>query len=563
MFTATVSPTWMIAVVQRALIPRRREIRRTRSRNSDTVKTWTLSVPRANHGEFTAPASLAVDAADHLGAAFLAAAEAAADRVAVATPDRDISYNELRSLSLSLRDRLRADSGFHVGDRVLMWMPNGVEYIAAFYGVLLAGGIVVPTPPDLEAGRLRQVLAASGARRILTIDRVLRRRPSPSAEVPRPILLEPVRAPDRWDWNSLPAGDEPAAIFFTSGSTGEPKGVTLSHRNLLANAASIAEYLEIRSDERALAALPFYHAFGNSILQTHLLRGASLVLDGSLTFPETILEAIERHRATSLSGVPDFFRTLLSRTSFGERELPSLRTLAVAGGRLDPDQASVLAFRAAPARLFVMYGQTEASARLSYLHPDDQEERFGSIGRGIPGVRLEVVDEQGEPVRVGEIGEIRARGENIMRGYWRDPAGTATVLRDGWLHTGDLATVDEDGFIYPKGRRAGFVKIAGYRVHPAEIEGFIRREANLLEAVVVPYQSEAGTRLALFAQAWDLDGAPTSEELRLLCARALPRYQIPEYIEILQRYPLTNSYKPDHQALRRRAECAAATSPME
>jgi acyl-CoA synthetase (AMP-forming)/AMP-acid ligase II len=326
----------------------------------------------------------------------------------------------------------------------------------------------------------------------------------------------------------------------------------------LANAASIVEYLGITSEERALGLLPFYHAFGNSVLQTHLLSGAAIVLAGSSMFPESILDAVETHNVTSLSGVPDMFQTLLSRTSLGQRELPSLKYLAVAGGRLDPDHAQTLAFRVAPAKLIIMYGQTEATARLSYLPADQFETRYGSIGKGIPGVELQVVREDGAPVSPGETGEIRARGPNVMLGYWNDSAATAQTIRGGWLHTGDLATVDEDGFIYPQGRKSGLVKIAGFRVHPAEIEDFIRREADVLEAVVVPFEVKSiGTRFALFARLWEGEDRVTVESLRRLCTSRLPRHKVPEYIEVRDSLPLNDSHKVDRRALRRRAESIA------
>jgi acyl-CoA synthetase (AMP-forming)/AMP-acid ligase II len=289
-----------------------------------------------------------------------------------------------------------------------------------------------------------------------------------------------------------------------------------------------------------------------------MLSGASIVLAGSSMFPETILDAVETYNVTSLSGVPDLFQTLLSRTSLAQRELPSLKYLAVAGGRLDPDQAQSLAFRVAPAKLIIMYGQTEATARLSYLPAEEFELRYGSIGRGIPGVELQVVDEQGKPVAHGVTGEIRARGPNVMLGYWNDREATNQTIRDGWLYTGDLATVDDDGFIYPQGRKSGLVKIAGFRVHPGEIEDFVRREADVLEAVVVPFEVESfGTRLALFARPWEGNDFVTADSLRSLCANRLPRHRVPAHIEVLQTLPLNDSFKVDRRALRRRAETIA------
>lgn len=495
----------------------------------------------------------------HLGRAFEEIALRSSDRAAIVSDAGIASYGDLLKAAYVVREALQTELRISQGDRVVVLLPNGSEYVAAFYGALLAGAVVVPVPPDAEASRLQHVISTTEARVVLSSKKVLRRRRHELRAEPVDLSLRksPRREVGRSDAFRDDA-DAPAAVFFTSGSSGEPKGVTLSHRNLLANAASIVAYLGITSDERALGLLPFYHAFGNSVLQAHLLSGAALVLAGASMFPESILDAIEAHNVTSLSGVPDMFQTLLSRTSLGQRELPSLRYLAVAGGRLDPDHAQTLAFRAAPAKLIIMYGQTEATARLSYLPAEEFESRYGSIGKGIPGVELQVVNEDGHPVSPGETGEIGARGPNVMLGYWNDPAATEQAIRDGWLHTGDLATVDEDGFIYPQGRKSGLVKIAGFRVHPAEIEDFVRREAEVLEAVVVPFEAESvGTRFALFVRLWEGDDHVTVESLRRLCTSGLPRHKVPEYIEVLHSLPLNDSHKVDRRALRRRAESIA------
>lgn len=353
--------------------------------------------------------------------------------------------------------------------------------------------------------------------------------------------------------NNLTGGDETAAIFFTSGSTGDPKGVVLSHRNLLSNAAAIGEYLSITSDERALAVLPFYHAFGNSVLQTHLLSGATLVLDGSPVFLETLLDAIEKHQATSLSGVPDLYRLLLTRTSLGHRPLPSLRYMAAAGGALPTAHARELAEKIAPAKLFIMYGQTEATARLSYLPPDLLPTHLGSIGQGLCNVELQVVDEQGAPIQPGEIGQIRARGPNVMLGYWKDPTATAKVIRDGWLYTGDLATVDEQGHIFPRGRANNLMKVGGFRFHPREVEEFVARNYPIVQAAAVAFESaEKGTRLALFVQLQD-GTELTPDAVARCCAQGLPRYMLPEYVEFVADFPLNDAMKLDRQRLSRRA----------
>nr|MDQ3331092.1 AMP-binding protein [Planctomycetota bacterium] len=313
---------------------------------------------------------------NHLGRVFEAVALARPGHASITSDQGGVTYRALRDAAHAVRDELLATRGFLAGDRVVLLLENGPEYAAALYGTLLACGVVVPLPPNAESSRVEHAIQATDARCVLSSAKVVRRRRQQLAAEPAVLKLAATTDQVVRNETALPIDDSLAAIFFTSGSSGEPKGVTLSHANLLSNAASIIEYLGITSNERALGLLPFYHAFGNSVLQTHLLTGATIVLAESSIFPETILDAVRDHNVTSLSGVPDLFRTLLSRTSFGEVNLPSLRYLAVAGGRLDPDQAQTLAFRAAPAKLIIMYGQTEATARLSYLPAEEFEDRY-------------------------------------------------------------------------------------------------------------------------------------------------------------------------------------------
>jgi acyl-CoA synthetase (AMP-forming)/AMP-acid ligase II len=357
---------------------------------------------------------------------------------------------------------------------------------------------------------------------------------------------EPLRSSSK-DYD-VPA--ELATIFFTSGSTGEPKGVMLSHQNLLSNARSICEYLRITSEDRCVAVLPFYHAFGNSLMQSHLLSGATLILDGLHAFPETILTAIREHEATSFSGVPELYQSLLRRSTLGETPLPSLRYMSVAGGALAPEACLEVSRRIAPAEFFVMYGQTEATARLSYLPPQELNARPGSIGRGIPGVELQVVNDAGNSVCPGELGRIRARGPNIMLGYWNDPVGTSQVLSDGWLFTGDLATLDEQGFVHIRGRSNEFLKINGYRIHPRELEDFVAGALNIERAVAVPVQTpETGTRLALFVQPSSRAPAISQRVVLQACRNGLAPHKVPCHVEIVTDFPLNHALKLDRRAL--------------
>lgn len=494
---------------------------------------------------------------DHLGWSFAKMATRRGSRFAVTTASAGFSYQTLLHAAKSVSALLKSEDVFQSGDRVLLLMSNSPEYIAGFFGTLLAGGVVVPLPPDVESGRLSSIAAATQATCLLTQPRVLRTRRDLQTCVARSITAS--HGDTRTEPVPMSGADSLAAIFFTAGSSGTPKGVMLSHRNLLSNVASIQHYLKIKEDDRPLCVLPFYHAFGNSVLQSHLLAGAELILDGSVPFPETIITALARHRATSLSGVPDLFRFLLEHSSLGRTPLPELRYMAVAGGALRHELSLAVAERIAPAEFHVMYGQTEATARLSTLPPDQLTARPDCIGRGIPGVTLQVVDEQGQSVAPGQIGEVRGRGSNIMLGYWRDLEATKQVVRDGWLYTGDLATVDDDGWIFVKGRRSSLVKIAGFRVHPAEVEEFLVRRFAVSQAVVVPIEpAGSGTRLAVFVGVNAATRTLTTAEIIRVCRADLPRHMVPEHVQLVDQFPLNDALKIDRPALIRLAEQSLA-----
>jgi len=481
----------------------------------------------------------------HLGNAFLRSARVHGWRPAFITDQKVTTYLELRENALRCASRLVDMPGWETGTRVALQLENSAEYIAAFYGVLIAGGVVVPLPTAQMASWIGHVLTVTDCLCVIN-DEGISLRPGRPAKGNNP------DNPDR----SLPLGL--AAIFFTSGSSGLPKGVMLSHRNLLANAASIQLSLPIQATDRTLALLPFCHAYGNSVLQSHMLAGAAIVVAGSTAFPDTLVDAMRQHEVTSFSGVPQLHTVLFRRSRISGQNVPSLRYVTVAGGALRNDLLQEFAQRLAPAKFYVMYGQTEATARLSCLPAAELTGHCGSIGRGIPGVSLEVVNEAGQPVTPGSTGEIRAKGPNVMLGYWQDPKGTALILRNDWLHTGDIATVDDDGHIYPKGRKSQLLKIAGYRLHPAEIEAVITQEIPTVDAVVVGFETPDGlSRLALFVMPLRPGMIPALATIRACCARKLPHYQRPHEIAIIERPPLTASLKVDRQQL---SESAAEAS---
>jgi acyl-CoA synthetase (AMP-forming)/AMP-acid ligase II len=428
---------------------------------------------------------------------------------------------------------------------VALHLSNSPEYLAAFYGTLLADCVVVPLPVSLEAQRRRKVLE-------LCQPDVLISRPEDfsSQECHSPIATlrlsesrsEEISFPRRQDRDL-------AMLLFTSGSMGMPKGVMLSHRNLLANADSILHELPICADDRALVVLPFCHAFGNSVLQTHILSGATLLLDRALTFPSLIVEALRELKATSFSAVPEMYGMLLKYGGLGNQSLPALRYMTVAGGELRHDVAVKIADRIAPASFHVMYGQSEATARLTSLSPQQLPIRRGSIGKPIWGVELAVMDEANRELPPGAVGMLCARGESVMLGYWQDPAATADVLAgNGWLRTGDLAHRDEEGYFYLHGRANLLVKVQGHRVHPAEIEGVVEAGFPQTCAVAIPVPRGDDMRFILFLAPRD-DRPIDVAKIRETCQRELPAYKLPLHYEVVDRFPLTSGHKIDRAAL--------------
>jgi long-chain acyl-CoA synthetase len=507
-------------------------------------------------GGTTGPASVdyrapGLTTAGNLGTAFFDVARSRGNYPAIATKTNAFSYNWIVRAAGCVRDYLRARPSYATGARVALQLSNSPEYLAAFYGTLLADCVVVPLPVSLEEHRRRQILESCQPDLLITRVSDLNSQETQSTAETLSLSKEEDEeisySPPRRQAQDL------AMLLFTSGSMGMPKGVMLSHQNLLANADSILRELPIRATDRALAVLPFCHAFGNSILQTHALSGATLIIDRALTFPSSMVEALRELGATSFSAVPEVYGMLLKYGRLGEQPLPGLRYMTVAGGALRYDLAAQIESRIRPASFHVMYGQSEATARLSSLPPQELHTRPGSIGKPISGVELAVMDEANRELPAGSTGMLCARGANVMLGYWQDKTATAEVLGgDGWLRTGDLARRDDDGFFYLQGRANLLVKVQGHRVHPAEIEGLVEAEFPQTSAVAVPMTRGDEIRFILFLAPRD-DRPIDVTKIRATCQRELPSYKQPLYYEVLERFPLTSGYKIDREALARLA----------
>jgi acyl-CoA synthetase (AMP-forming)/AMP-acid ligase II len=491
-------------------------------------------------------------------------ADRASDAVALVHGDVRATYGEIEARANRLAGFL-GQQGVRRGDRIALLADNGLDYIVGFFGTLKVGACVVALNSANKARTLSNLLADSGAVGLVTrLAQARRELPAIVAACPELRFVLTDRANPRWE---LPSGltvvtadqvaasdasrpkvavtlDDLAAILYTSGSTGLPRGATLTHRNLAANTQQILDYLHLTDRDSVLVVLPFHYSFGNSLLLTHFQVGGRVVVDNRFAYPHVVLDTMQQEAVTGFSGVPSTYAFLCAKSDFLERDFPHLRYLTQAGGAMSP--ALTLKIREAlPARieLFVMYGQTEASARLSYLPPARLLEKLGSIGIPIPGVSLTIRREDGSECNRGQVGEIVAEGDNIMRGYWNDPQETGKVLRAGRLYTGDLARQDEDGYIFVVDRIKNMIKSGAHRISAKEIEEIMAELHGVVEACVVGVPDELlGEAIEAFVVR--AEGANLDEKTLLHhCRENLALFKIPRSVTFLDQLPKNSAGK--------------------
>lgn len=446
-------------------------------------------------------------------------------------------------------------AGLSESDRVIIYLDNSAEYIAAFFAVLGEGGIVVPVNRTIGTSALEYIIADTNPHLIIT-NAILRRRLQvvSAYENLRIINIDEVwpqhLPPNPTALKSKPSYDDsrPALIIYTSGTTRMPKGVTLTHKNLATNTCSIIQYLGLTECDSLLAVISFSYSYGNSLLLTHTKVGGTIIIENQVSYPIKVIEALYESKASGFSTVGSYISVLLRQPNLQAHHLQSLRYITCAGESTRIDDITQLNTLAPHVKLFIMYGQTEASARLSYLNPDLVMEKPGSVGKAIPGVTIRVVTEEGHDVPPGVIGEIIASGDNIMAGYWNNEAETRSTIKAGWLHTGDLAVLDKDGFIYIRGRKDDLIMHLGYRISPLEIEDALNTCENVLESAVVAVHTEEGTQIKAFVV--QRAGEPSITKIKAQVRKKLPAYKVPYVIELVDDLPRTSSGKIKRSVLR-------------
>jgi long-chain acyl-CoA synthetase len=460
------------------------------------------------------------------------------------------SYADLRALVDTRKSQL-VKTGLSEQDRAVVWMENSPEYVATYLAVLELGGIVVAMHPQTTTEEVGRIIRHVGGAGLIVSPTVKHWTMSDFESVGLRFLLtgEDMHCMDYRDaGHEVPEGV--AQIIYTSGSTGRPKGVVLTHKNLMANTRSILDYLQLTADDSVMAVLPFVYAYGNSVMLTHLFLGATLVIENNMLYPHVVLDGMIKTGVTGFSGVSTTYALLLNQSNLKSYAFPALRYLTHAGGPMPSELLSRIRAVLPDQRMFLMYGQTEASARLTYLPPELLDMKKESAGRAIPGVALKIVKEGGETARPGEIGEIRASGDNIMQGYWQDPELTSEVLQNGWLRTGDLGRLDEEGYLTIVGRNNEMIKAGSYRISPTEIEEVLLQHQQIHEAGVVGIDDPIlGQKICAIVTLKEA-GTLTEQDLLVYCAQRLVQYKRPKVITIVSALPKSPSGKILRERLR-------------
>ncbi|MGH3213932.1 MAG: AMP-binding protein [Trebonia sp.] len=485
------------------------------------------------------------------------------------------SYAELAADVDALALGLLA-AGVSVGDRVGIWAPNCAEWVLTQYATAKIGAILVNINPAYRTSELEFVLNQSGARLLVAAQRLKTSDYAAMiAEVrPRCAALEQVVLLGTGEWDALLetgrradrgalgaielSADDPINIQYTSGTTGFPKGATLSHHNILNNGYFVGELCHYTHEDKICIPVPFYHCFGmvmgNLAATSH---GAAMVIPAPSFDPVATLEAVQAERCTSLYGVPTMFIAELAVPDFGRFDLSSLRTGIMAGSPCPVEVMKQVIDRMGMSEVSICYGMTETSPVSTQTRVDDSiERRVATVGRAGPHIEVKVIDPAtGRDVPRGTPGELCTRGYSVMLGYWRQPDKTAEAIDAArWMHTGDLAVMDDDGYLSITGRIKDMVIRGGENIYPREVEEFLYTHPDILDAQVIGIpDAKYGEELMAWVRMRPGATPLTADALREFCLGKLAHYKIPRYVHITDEFPMTVTGKVRKVEMRERS----------
>jgi fatty-acyl-CoA synthase len=477
------------------------------------------------------------------------------------TQGRRWTYTELQGDVDRLARALLA-VGVRTGDRVGIWAPNCSEWTLVQYATAKLGAILVNINPAYRAHELQYVLGQAGVSTLVAAESFKTSSYRAMIDEVRGEVdgLERVVYVGTPSWDELVAraddvtadelarvqaglsNTDPVNIQYTSGTTGFPKGATLSHRNILNNGYFVGELCDYTEADRVCIPVPFYHCFGmvmgNLACTSH---GACMVIPAPGFDPAATLRAVQDERCTSLYGVPTMFIAEWNLPDFASYDLSSVRTGIMAGSPCPAELMKKL-IAAGIEEMTICYGMTETSPVSTQNHTDDTfEQKVATVGRVAPHLEIKIADPvTGETLPRGQAGEFMTKGYSVMLGYWEQPDKTAEAIVDGWMHTGDLGVMHDDGYVEITGRIKDMVIRGGENVYPREIEEFLYTHPDILDAQVIGVPDKKyGEELCAWIRM--KDGAPplTAESLREFCTGRLAQYKMPRYVEIVDEFPMT------------------------
>lgn len=498
------------------------------------------------------------------------------DKVALVCRPRRLTFGEIDRAANSLGNAL-LEAGFYKQDRAIIYLENSIESVVSLFGILKAGGVFVILDPRVKARKLEIILDNCEASTMITSKALLTtvsRAFTDSASLQRVILTDaeessvaaitrprilPYAAIMAQNAASRPASScidiDLAGLIYTSGSTGHPKGVMLSHLNMLSAANSITQYLENTSDDVIMDTLPLAFDYGLYQVLMAFKFGGTVILEKALVYPQQVVNLVVSERVTGWPIVPTIAAILLRLNNLGDHDFSRLRYITSTGQAMPSRHFALLQQTFPKTRIFSMYGLTECK-RVSFLPPEQLAQRPGSVGKAMPNVEVYLVDEENQLITgAGQTGELVVRGSNVMKGYWDLPGETEKVLRPGRyageqvLYSGDLFEIDEEGYLYFMGRKDDIIKTGGHMVSPKEVESVLCEMEDVMEATVIGIEDEIlGKAISAFVCLTDSSTAVESDMIKF-CSERLEDYAVPKRVIIVDSLPQSSNGKTIKQRL--------------
>jgi long-chain acyl-CoA synthetase len=479
------------------------------------------------------------------------------DHPAIIFEGAELSYRELNLRASRLANALKAN-GVQRGDRVALYLPNIPNFAICYVAALKAGAVAVSINSIFKSEEVKYIINDSGSSVLFTVGELLPNIPRADCPSLHHVVVcegEATGNASLDEWVSKGASgaramdldrEDPAVLLYTSGTTGFPKGATLTHGNVVSNIYATVHHAGFRHDDRMMLFLPLFHVFGQNFIMNATFNACATMVLHRRFVPDQVLDSIQRHRATMFFAVPTIFINLLS-TNLSRYDLSSIRYDFSAAATM-PQEVSRRWSERFKRPVFEGYGLTECSPFACYNH--DFRHKFGSVGTAVENFELKIMDEHDREVPLGEWGEICIKGPGVMKGYWGKPDDTATALRDGWLHSGDIGTMDDEGYVFIVDRVKDMINVSGFKVWPAEVEQTLYRHPAVREVAIYGVSDSIKGEAVKAAIVLKEGAQATDDEIMNFCRDRMAVYKAPASVEFVTELPKSATGKILKRVLR-------------